>query len=73
MQKVISNLPDLCRRHGNVTYTEISRQTGIAISTLSKLGTDKSKGMEFETMAKLCAFFKCQPGDLFRLVQVEAA
>ncbi len=51
------------------SYQDISTQTGIATSTLSKWATNKVSKFDAETIDKLCAFLSCQPGDL--LIRVE--
>jgi DNA-binding Xre family transcriptional regulator len=43
----------------------VSEATGVGQKTLSALETGVSKGIEFNTMLRLCEFFKCTPGDLF--------
>ncbi len=57
-------------RHGKITQTELSRQTGITQKQLSALETGKTKGITFETLAKLCLFFSCTPNELLQLEEV---
>lgn len=71
MKRLLCVLPELRAKHGRMTLTELSRRTGIAASTLSKLETRKTKGIDFETVEKLCDLFQIAPGDLFRLVEPE--
>ncbi len=43
---------------------EVSRQTGIGTSTLMRFYHERSEGIRFDVLGKLCAFLECQPGDL---------
>ena len=56
-----------------VTYSDITAATGIYNTTLTRLANDKADLIGKTTMDRLCAFFNCQPGDLFIYVtSVEA-
>jgi putative transcriptional regulator len=48
-----------------ITYDVIKEDTGLAKSTLARLANDKAELIGKSTMDRLCAFFDCQPGDLF--------
>ena len=45
---------------------EIVTLTGISRKTLYYIYNDKTKGIEFETLNKLCFALDCTPNDLFR-------
>ena len=45
---------------------EIVTLTGISRKTLYNIYNDKTKGIEFETLNKLCFALDCTPNDLFR-------
>lgn len=47
---------------------DVSRETGITRNTLSTLYNNTSKGIQFETLDKLCSFFNILPGDLFSYI-----
>lgn len=47
---------------------EVSRRTGIDKNTLSSLYREDAKGIRFETIEKLCKFFKCDLCDLIEYV-----
>lgn len=49
---------------GKLTQSELAKRTGITQKQISALETGKTKGIEFETLAKLCDFFGCTPADL---------
>lgn len=55
------------------TYREISQETGITTTTLSRFAQQKHDMYDGETIAKLCKFFNCTIGDLLVLVNDEDA
>lgn len=48
----------------DVSVSEISRKTGISRTTLASLYKNTSKGITFDVLEKLCAFFNCEAGDM---------
>ncbi len=50
---------------------EVSKLTGINRHTLRNIYLDKSKGIEFETLDKLCFALDCTPNDLFKYIPDE--
>lgn len=50
------------------SITEISQATGISRSTLTLLSNGTSKGIQFDTLEKICSFLKCTPNDLIKIV-----
>lgn len=50
---------------------EIQKLTGISRKTLYNIYNDKTKGIEFDTLDKLCYALDCTPNDLFRYVPDE--
>lgn len=49
-----------------VSLRQLARDTGISTSTLIALTTDKAKGIQFDTLSTLCAYFECSPSDILR-------
>jgi len=47
-----------------VTIWDIARATGISRGTLSRLVNDPGYVTTTRVIDKLCAYFRCQPGDL---------
>lgn len=43
---------------------EVAARIGVSETHLSLFRSGKVKGVRFETLAKLCAALRCQPGDL---------
>ncbi|MDZ4835412.1 MAG: helix-turn-helix transcriptional regulator [Candidatus Melainabacteria bacterium] len=66
-KQIKSNLAYLRATRGRISQRTISEATGIGQKTLSALETGASKGIEFNTMVRLCEFFKCTPNDLFTI------
>lgn len=65
MSKTIkTNLSYLRFKQGKVSQKAVSDATGIGQKTLSALETGASKGIEFNTLLKLCLYFNCSPSDL---------
>lgn len=65
MSKYIrTNLAVLRAMRGNLSQRRISQATGITQKTLSALETGTSRGIEFNTLLKLCTFLRCTPNDL---------
>ncbi len=50
---------------------DVAKITGINRKTLYNIYHDKSKGIEFETLNKLCFALDCTPNDLFRYIPDE--
>lgn len=55
----------------SITYDVIQAATGVSRSTLSGLAGDRSARIDLSVMERLCAYFECQPGDLFVYVPRE--
>lgn len=68
MEKTVRvNLAYLRLARGKLSQRIVSEATGIAQKTLSALETGATKGIDFSTLAKLCAYFNCTPNDLLSL------
>ncbi|MBR2526288.1 helix-turn-helix transcriptional regulator [bacterium] len=48
-----------------INKAELSRLSGISYSSIKNIYYNKTKGIEFETLNKLCNFLECTPNDLF--------
>lgn len=53
------------RDRRRITYDDIREATGISRNTLSRLANDLDTMVAISTMDRLCAYFNCQPSDLF--------
>lgn len=50
------------------TIAEIARIANVDYNTVYNLYYDKTKGIEFETLNKLCFALDCNPNDLFKYI-----
>lgn len=51
-----------------VKSKDLARHIGITEQNLSIIKLGKAKGIRFETLAKICTFLDCQPGDILECV-----
>ena len=54
----------------NHTMYWLARATGLSYQTIHRLQTPAAKGINFETLDKICRALQCDPGDV--LVQVKS-
>jgi putative transcriptional regulator len=57
------HIDELLKNRGRSFYW-LAKDTGISHTTLWRLKKGKALGLNFETLEKLCATLKCQPGDV---------
>jgi putative transcriptional regulator len=60
---VIVNLDVMLARRKVKSY-ELARAIGITESNLSLLKSGKVKGVRFVTLAAICRYLDCEPGDI---------
>lgn len=48
----------------NVKSKDLAEHVGITESNLSLLKHGKVKGVRFDTLAKICDYLDCEPGDI---------
>lgn len=48
-----------------IRMADVERHTGITRPTLRSLYYDSGKGINFETLDKLCEYLQIEPGELF--------
>ena len=53
------------RERRRITYGDIQAQSGINKNTLTRLANDRESMVGISVIDRLCAYFDCQPGDLF--------
>ena len=51
-----------------VKSRDLAAHVGITEANLSLLKSGKVKGVRFETLATICEYLQCQPGDLLEWV-----
>ena len=57
----------------NVKSKDLAEHIGITEANLSLLKQGKVKGVRFDTLARICEYLDCQPGDLLRYERDESA
>lgn len=55
-----------------VKSKELAAEIGITEANMSLLKSGKVKGVRFSTLAAICDYLECQPGDLLEFVQDES-
>jgi putative transcriptional regulator len=58
-----SGLAELLDARGETIYT-LSVKTGLEASTLWRLVNHKTKGIEFDTLDRICEALNCTPNDV---------
>ena len=51
-----------------MTISETAKLAGLKYNTVYAIYHDKTKGIDFETLNKLCFALDCTPNDLFRYI-----
>ena len=52
-----------------IIYDDILAQTGVNKNTLTRLANDRADMVGISVIDRLCAYFQCQPGDLFIYIE----
>lgn len=65
MREIIVRL-DVMLALRKVKSNELARAIGITPSNLSLLKSGKVRGVRFETLAAICEYLDCEPGDILQ-------
>ncbi len=68
--EIIVNL-DVMMAIRKVSSKELAKAIGITEANLSLLKRGKVKGVRFETLASICGYLACQPGDILEYRKTE--
>lgn len=49
------------------TFYWLAKETGISHTTLWRLKKGRARGINFDTLEKICRSLNCQPGDVLKL------
>lgn len=60
------NLTQVLKEKG-ITSKELCEYVGITEANMSILRSGKAKGIRFETLAKICGYLNCKPGEIIDL------
>ena len=69
MNKMIDNNFSTILGQRLLKITEISEATGVSRTTLTNIYYRRAKGIQFDTLDKLCEYLECQPSDIFKHVK----
>ncbi|MBP9752317.1 MAG: helix-turn-helix transcriptional regulator [Proteobacteria bacterium] len=67
---IIVNL-DVMLAKRKIKLQDLADHVGITIQNLSILKTGKAKAIRFSTLESICAYLKCQPGDILEFIDDE--
>jgi putative transcriptional regulator len=70
--KIVTNL-SLIMVKKKVRVKELARAIDITETNISILKNDRARGIRFSTLAGICNYLNCQPGDLLEYVYEESA
>jgi putative transcriptional regulator len=68
MEHIIVNL-DVVMAQRKVRSKDLAQAVGITEANLSLLKRGKVKGVRFETLAAICKYLECQPGDILEYAE----
>ena len=64
-------LSELMGLHKVKSFSYLEKETGITRKTLTKLYDGEGKGIDYDTLDKLCRYFNCKVGDLLEFEDKE--
>lgn len=67
---IIVNL-DVMLAKRKMKMQDLAKLMGITIQNLSILKTGKAKAIRFSTLANICQYLECQPGDILEFNPLE--
>ena len=53
------------RERRRITYEDIQADSGVNKNSIAKLANDRAAMVGMSVIDRLCAYFDCQPGDIF--------
>lgn len=59
---------DVMLAHRKIRSRELAAHVGITEQNLSLLKSGKVRGIRFSTLARICEYLQCQPGDIMEYV-----
>jgi putative transcriptional regulator len=73
MAKEIVVTLDVMLARRKVRSKALAEFVGITEANLSLLKSGKVKGVRFETLARICEYLDCEPGDILKVAPVAAS
>lgn len=56
-----------------VKSKDLAEYVGISLANLSLLKQGKVRGVRFHTLARICEYLSCEPGDILRMNRAQVA
>ena len=69
MKKIVFKLKEI-RTKNEISQNELARLCEMSVTNIQKYEQQKMKSIPFETLLLFCQILRCQPGDLFEMVEV---
>ena len=66
---MIKNRLSIILGEQRMRVSELSKLTGISQNALNKIYHEKTKGIDFDTLDKLCKALRCKTQDIFPFVE----
>ncbi len=66
---MIKNRLSIILGEQRIRVSELSKFTGISQNALNKIYHEKTKGIDFQTLDKLCKVLRCSTNDLFQYIE----
>ena len=70
IMRIVVNL-DVVMAQRKIRSKDLASAIGITEANLSLLKRGKVKGVRFETLAAICHYLQCQPGDILEFIEDE--
>ncbi len=64
---IINNLSTILGKR-RIRITELARMAGVSASTIHRIYYDQTKGIDFDTLDKICIALECTPNDILNFV-----
>jgi putative transcriptional regulator len=65
--KIVLRIDEILQEKGKSAYW-LAHQTGLNESGLVRIRKQRTQGIQWDTLLKLCTALECQPGDLIVMV-----
>jgi DNA-binding Xre family transcriptional regulator len=60
-----SNLKEILKRESDMSYKQLGLELEIVPDTISRIANNKSKGVRWKVIEKICNYFDISVGELF--------
>ena len=64
--KIIINLDEILKNKGISAY-KLAKSIDVTYHTILTIKNNKGKGIQWDTLEKICTFLECSPGDIIKI------